>query len=168
MHDRRVGTDALEAHVREDHDRVIRIVAVACGSSAVAEDAVQEAWRRAWVRTASGEPISNIAGWIVVVATNLARSEGRRRSREQRAIGNIAAQLSNAVDGPSGELVDLRAAISGLRLRQRQVVVLHYLLGLDVKQIAALLHVSEGNVKNALFRARATLSKSLRISEETP
>jgi RNA polymerase sigma-70 factor, ECF subfamily len=168
MDDRPVGTDALEAHVRQDHDRVVRIVAVACGSSAVAEDAVQEAWRRAWERTAIGEPISNIVGWIVVVATNLARTEGRRSTRESRAVSTIAAQMPDAVDGPSGELVDLRAAIAGLRLRQRQVVVLHYLLGLDVKQIAKLLDVSDGNVKNALFRARATLSKSLRVSEETP
>ena len=51
---------------------------------------------------------------------------------------------------------------------QREVVVLHYYLGYPVREIAGLLSVSEGNVKNALLRARASLATALRVEEEVP
>jgi RNA polymerase sigma-70 factor (ECF subfamily) len=165
-----VGTEAIEAVVKAEHDRVVRIVAVVCGSSVVAEDAVQEAWHRAWTRAARGEALDNVVGWVVVVATNLARDEGRRRGREERALARASAGPGRALarDHATGDLVDLRAAVAGLRLRQRQVIVLHYLLGLKVREIAGVLDVSEGNVKNALHRARAVLAEALGDEEESP
>ena len=65
-------------------------------------------------------------------------------------------------------MVDLRDAVATLPTRQREVVVLHYYLGYPVREIAGLLAVSEGNVKNALFRARASLATALRVEEEVP
>ena len=60
----------------------------------------------------------------------------------------------------------------GLPERQREVVVLHYLLDMDVSTIAATVERSVGAVKNALFHGRASLAESLRsVSpdlEETP
>ena len=56
--------------------------------------------------------------------------------------------------------------MDGLPRRQREVVVLHYYLGYEVRLIAGLLDVSEGNVKNALHRARASLARALNVEEE--
>lgn len=64
---------------------------------------------------------------------------------------------ANAVD----VRVVVRAAIEGLARRQRDAVVLYYLLDLDVATAARLLTVSEGTVKTALSRARAHLAAVL-------
>jgi RNA polymerase sigma factor (sigma-70 family) len=62
--------------------------------------------------------------------------------------------------------MDVGRAVSGLPLRQRQAVVLHYYLDLDVAETARTLGVSPGTVKTALHRARRTLAGRLREADE--
>jgi len=51
----------------------------------------------------------------------------------------------------------LHTLITRLPRGQREAIVLHYLQGLDVKEIAALLDAPENTVKTWLFRGRARL-----------
>jgi RNA polymerase sigma-70 factor (ECF subfamily) len=155
------STDAVEQLVRAEYVRMVRAVALSCGSVPVAEDAVQEALARAWDRARRGERFEHLAGWVVTVALNLTRSRFRSARRERPLDERAERVVEHEV-----ELIDLAAAVDGLPRRQREVVVLHYYLGYEVRLIASLLDVSEGNVKNALHRARASLAHALRIEEE--
>jgi len=149
----------LTALVERDYRRLVGVVAVVCGSTAVAEDAVQEALVRAWERVGRGARFDHLAGWVVVVAINQVRQVERRSRAEGRAVARLAA--GNAATGVADEVVDLQRAVAALPGRQREVVVLHYLLGLDVKATARVLNISEGTVKTGLFRARAALAARL-------
>jgi RNA polymerase sigma-70 factor (ECF subfamily) len=51
--------------------------------------------------------------------------------------------------------------LEGLPRQQREVVVLHYFLGLSVDAIADELRVPSGTVKSVLHRARAALAERL-------
>jgi RNA polymerase sigma-70 factor (ECF subfamily) len=51
--------------------------------------------------------------------------------------------------------------VDGLAARQRDAVVLFYLLDLDVATVSNLLGVSDGTIKSALSRARRTLADVL-------
>ena len=53
------------------------------------------------------------------------------------------------------------AALNGLAPEAREVVVLHHMEGLDVRDIAHALGVPEGTVKSRLGRARARLRQAL-------
>lgn len=154
--------DAIELLVRADYPRLVRAVAMSCGSLPTAEDAVQEALTRAWERAGSGEQFDHLAGWVVTVALNLARNRFRRLKREL-PLDARPALTTTAID-PT--LVDLSRAVAALPRRQREVVVLHYYLGYEIRMIASLLEVSDGNVKNALHRARASLARALGVEEE--
>ena len=55
----------------------------------------------------------------------------------------------------------MRKAVLGLPTRQREVTVLRYFLGLDVKELAQTLGVSEGTVKASLHQARRSLAAAL-------
>ncbi len=157
----------VETLIRSDYLRLVRAVALVCGSAATAEDATQEALTRAWQQIAAGERIGNLPGWVVVVAANEARSAMRRGAAEGRAKQKLAARLVGPADPTLGvELRELRDAVAGLPDRQREVVVLHYFLGDTVADIARLLDLSEGGVKNALFKARASLARALGAIEE--
>jgi RNA polymerase sigma-70 factor (ECF subfamily) len=57
--------------------------------------------------------------------------------------------------------LDVRRVLGDLPRRQREVVVLHYYLGLPVLEIAETLGVSEGTVKSTLFRARHAMAVAL-------
>ncbi len=141
-----VGVDEeIEACIRAQYGRLVGAVSFVSGSPQLAEEAVQEAFARAWERSQRGERFDHLPGWVATVALNQARSVRRRRSTERRALD----RLGRAPSEPSGqratetELV-VRQAINRLAARQREAVVLYYLLDIDVATTAGLLGVSEG------------------------
>jgi RNA polymerase sigma-70 factor (ECF subfamily) len=156
--------DALESLVRTQYLRLVRAVALASGAPRLAEEATQEALSRAWQRAAAGERFSNLAGWVTVVGANEARSRMRREQAEERAVTRLSRDPSRVVGSDEfhfGERAEVRGAVASLPDRQRQVVVLYYYLRLRITEIADELDVTEGAVKNALFRARLTLARAL-------
>jgi RNA polymerase sigma factor (sigma-70 family) len=150
----------IEECARSGYSRLVGMVGAACGSTSIAEEAVQTAFVKAIEQANRGRTIDNVAAWIVAVALNETRSRWRRRRVETEKL----AQLNGHV--PRGEvdreaLIDLDAALRGLPTRQQQTVVLHYLFGLDVASIADVLGVSAGTVKKAMSRARERLADVL-------
>jgi RNA polymerase sigma-70 factor, ECF subfamily len=80
-----------------------------------------------------------------------------------------AALLRLAPPPPSGselstESVDLAAALRGLPMGQRQVIVLHHLVGLAVDEIASQLRLPSGTVKSHLTRGRKSLARRLGLA----
>ena len=61
----------------------------------------------------------------------------------------------------SPETVDLHAALRALPLAQRQVIVLHHLVGLPVEEVAVQLRLAPGTVKSRLARGRAAMAGTL-------
>jgi len=152
--------DEIEECARRDYSRLVGIVAAACGSTSVAEEAVQAAFVKAIERTRRGHAIDRVPAWVVTVAINETRSRWRRRRIEQDGLAKLDGRIPHDSDDRA-LLLDLDAALRSLPIRQQQVIVLHYLLGLDVAATAAVLDVSPGTVKKALFRARARLATDL-------
>jgi RNA polymerase sigma-70 factor (ECF subfamily) len=159
----RVDEVAIREFLHTAYPRLVAAVALASGSRAAAEDAVQEALLRAWERSERGEEIQSLNAWVTTVALNQARSGIRRRLAERRAGSRMAPAGSDR--GPSGERVDVERALSSLPRRQREAVVLRYYLQLDTREVAEALGINEGTVKSTLSRARATLAGALGIDE---
>lgn len=152
--------DEIEECARRDYPRLVGIVAATCGSTSVAEEAVQTAFVKAIERTRRGHAIDRVPAWIVAVAINETRSRWRRQTVERQKLAQLNGRLPH--DGvDAATLMDLDAALAGLPTRQQQAVVLHYLLGLDIASIAEVLGVGAGTVKKAMSRARAQLALAL-------
>jgi RNA polymerase sigma-70 factor (ECF subfamily) len=156
-----LATHQLDAFMTDHYSGVVRTVAVACGDVSLAHDAVQDALARALDHRRRGRAIDHLPGWIVVVALNQLRTTFRRRGREARALSLLPAieRVDRGLDDST--LIDLQQAIVRLPMRQRQCIVLHHLQGYSVDEVAALLGVSSGTVKSALFRGRDTLRRAL-------
>jgi RNA polymerase sigma-70 factor, ECF subfamily len=145
------------AGFRELYERefaaVYRAAYALSGNRGLAEDAAQEAFARALARwrRLGREPWAG--GWVMTTALNVARRQMRRRppvvARERPANEDAEA------------LLDLRRAIEDLPARQQSAVVLHYLMGLPVADVAASMECREGTVKAHLARARASLERRL-------
>ena len=159
----------IEDCIRSEYRRLVGAVSLVTGSTAAAEDAVQEAFARAWERSRRGQTFTHLPGWVATVALNHARGGHRRRQTEERALVRLTAAPARAAHSTADDVVTeiaVRAAIDRLAGRQREVVVLHHLLDIDVATTAELLGVSEGTVKSALHRARAHLAETLTDHEE--
>ncbi|GIG54355.1 RNA polymerase sigma factor [Demequina activiva] len=151
----------VAAFLDSDYARVVGAVAVATGDRQRAEDAVQDAI----VKTLScdTEP-DNLSGWITVVAINYVKQGWRRDGAQGRAYVK-AVEWDEPADDEAEHVVDSLAvheALTHLPDRQRTAVVLHYLDGLAVDEIAQVMGISSGTVKTQLSRGRGSLAKELR------
>ena len=135
--------------------RVVAQVYVMVGDFAEAEDAVQEAYVRAWQRWGRIGEYGDPTGWVRTVAYRVAVSSWRR-SRTR-----LAAHLRSIDPRPDPDLrTDTVALVAALRLipaAQRQAIVLHHLVGMSVREIAAETGMSENAVKAQLSRGRRAM-----------
>jgi RNA polymerase sigma factor (sigma-70 family) len=155
--------ERIRVFVATEYRQVVATVALVCGNTATAEDAVQEALARAWEQITRGKVIERLGAWVTTVSLNLARSQMRRWRSERRArtkLGGLRPEIHD-VTGATGDAYAVRQALLALPRRQREVTALRYYLGLDVREIGAHLGIAEGTVKAILFRARRTLAVAL-------
>lgn len=143
--------------------RLVGVTALAAGSRAEAEDAVQEAFIRLLARWDQIAHYEDPEGWVRSVAFRLLSNRRRQARNGVRALGRLGA--APASPAPSGDAVDIARALASLPVGQRAVVVLHHLVGLSVDDVATALDLPSGTVKSRLSRSRATLAPLLR--EET-
>ena len=122
---------------------------------------VVEAFTRAAGRLASAARVRPAGAVGRRVAINLA-TDGRRRRRRLAVLAQLKADQAAVVPPISVDGLAVAAALATLPRRQRQVVVLHYLLDVPVQEVARQLSMPVGTVKSRrLARARARLPRSL-------
>ncbi|WP_255609354.1 SigE family RNA polymerase sigma factor [Micromonospora sp. PLK6-60] len=123
-----------------------------------AQDAVQEAFTRAWQRWDRLTKYDNPAAWVRHVALNVARNRWRRL-RAARAHARF--HRDEVVAGPSPDRVALARAMAGLPERQRRALVLFHVADLGIEEIAGQEGVAAGTVKSWLHRGRQALAAAL-------
>jgi RNA polymerase sigma-70 factor (ECF subfamily) len=153
--------DAFEQFCTHEYARLVGAVALAIGDSDIAADAVNEALARAWNRVRRGHDIETLGAWLRVVALNIGYDEHRRRALERKYRPQLAGRPDGADPDGWGVSIDIRAALTSLPRRQREVAVLHFICDLTVASIAHELRISEGTVKTCLQRARLALHSAL-------
>jgi RNA polymerase sigma-70 factor, ECF subfamily len=127
-----------------------------------AEEIVQEAFTRAAARWSRLRDYDVPEAWVRRVAMNLAADRARTLRRQLRAAG----RLRPPPEVPPATVEALAEALRSLPVRQRQVLVLHYLVDLPVDEVARTLDMPDGTVKSLLFRGRQALAAILGEAEE--
>jgi RNA polymerase sigma-70 factor (ECF subfamily) len=129
-----------------------------------AEEIVQEAYTRAAARWSRLRDYDVPEAWVCRVAMNLAADHARALRRQTKAV--LKLRPPPEVLPASVEALALAEALRSLPIRQRQVLVLHYLVDLPVEQVARTLGMPEGTVKSLLSRGRQMLAAKLGEAEE--
>src|SRR3954470_17520126 len=176
----RMTTDfdqALERHRRELHVHCYRML----GSFDEAEDAVQEAFLRAWRARDTQAEDSNLRAWLYKIATNVCLDGLRRNKRQVPTLESKADipwlqpypdrlldEVAPTEEQPDAvvvarETIELTfiALIQLLPARQRAVVILRDVLDWSAAETAALLDISVASANSALQRGRETLRTEL-------
>ncbi|MHB8246616.1 MAG: RNA polymerase sigma factor [Acidimicrobiales bacterium] len=136
----------------------VRLARILLPLSPDAADAVQDAFVEAHQRWDQVGRYEKPESWVLHVATNRLRDSHRRLSRQRRATDEMRA---GAVAPPPALTDDtgITHAIRQLPLRQRMAVSLYYLDDLSVREVAAVMRISEGTVRASLHAARRRLKK---------
>jgi RNA polymerase sigma-70 factor (ECF subfamily) len=151
----------LDAFIATEYPKVVAAVGLITGNHQDAADAVQDAIV-GFLAKPPTHPVTNLAAWFTVVASNRLRDAYRSAAAQRRALDRMGAPVDSAEDVIALLDRDVLDALRQLPLHQRQVCTLHYLMDQSIETIAEGLGVSEGTVKTHLHRARKALASRLR------
>ena len=158
--------EAFAALTRRHVDAAFRLAWAILGSTADAEDAVQDAFSLAWRKRSSLRDPDRFDAWLVRILVNVCRERLRARARSRVREVAVAAEprAESRPDSP-GPDVGLRGAVgdalAGLDPDHRIVVVLRYWADLTVDEIAERVGIPAGTVKSRLHYALRALAPSL-------
>lgn len=130
------------------------------GNQDLAADAAAEACTKAYARWEDIGASTNPTGWAYTVGLRAGRRLARRSVLDRRLRGRLSMQPSGAGTANTSwcELADV---VGDLPSRQRDVVVLRYVLQMEQHEIADVLGVAPGTVAASLNRARSRLKPAL-------
>lgn len=118
-------------------------------------DAVAEAIARAWEKCGTLRDEALFSTWMTRILIRVCVDIQRRQKR--------MTPVDTLPETPTGEdsCATLREAVDSLPQKLRTMVVLHYMEGYDVQEIARIMGTTKGAVCAGLFRAREKLRSML-------
>lgn len=152
--------DAFAGRVTAMQQSLYRVAASYLHGEADRLDAVCEAIARAWEKRGTLRDERLFSTWLIRILIRECVSIQRR----QRRTVPVEALPEQAQEDESDAVHSLREAIETLPQRQRTMVVLHYMEGYDVREVARIMGTTRGAVCAGLSRARETLRR--RIGED--
>ncbi|MEH0970846.1 SigE family RNA polymerase sigma factor [Micromonospora sp. CPCC 205546] len=155
--------DGFDEFYRGSRQRLLGFVYALTGDLAEAQDAVQEAYIRAWQRWPTVSGYEEPEAWVRVVASRIAVS--RWRSLRSRARAYLRHGVNESVPGPDTATVEVVTALRRLPEEQRTAIALYYLMGMPVAEVARQTAAPVGTVKARLSRGRAALAGLLAVSD---
>lgn len=138
------------------------------GNRALAEDLCAAAWRKAYEKQHQFRPEKGtFRQWIFTIARNEINMHRRlyyvrkflSLAGWEEAVGEPAVPGPDENDGGETRLLE---AVSRLSSRERELVALKFYSGLNNRQIAVQMHLTQSNVGTALHRAVTKLRKEMK------
>lgn len=165
--------DAYGALVARYRELAFRVAWVAAPGGE-AEDAVQEAFVKAWFALPRFRPGAPFKPWLCRIVANEARNRGRSaRRRDALALREASREPRAEVDSPEAGAIArqdaelLVAAMNRLKPDDRLVIAYRWLFELSEAEMADALGVPTGTVKSRLSRAMGRLRDALpRLADE--
>jgi RNA polymerase sigma-70 factor, ECF subfamily len=137
------------------------------GTAEEAEDAVQEAFLKAFRSSAEFRGDARVSSWLYRLLVNTCYDLLRKRRRRlaPQPLDDAAEALS--VAGPAEDhalRLSLERCLSLIGQRPRTAFLLYAVEGLSHREIGEVLEISEGGSKSLLFEARRQLQRCLLAS----
>lgn len=137
-----------------------------CGNSTQAEDLVQEAMLAALAQFERGQDIESPRTWLNHTMRNLFNQQLRKKYRLPLvSFGETAETAIDDLDlsrlEQQEEYAAVRRELSHLGRLYRECMVLYYVKGCTVREIAAQLHIPENTVKSRLMTGRQKMKEGM-------
>lgn len=149
----------FESFFETTYEGVVRSLTIVFGDRDSAEDAAQVGFERAYARWARVSAMDRPGTWVYVVALR----HGRKSLKPREQSGATPQAPAPDQTEASADRLDLAEQVRMLPPRQRAVIVLRHLAGLELREIGDALGVRTGTVKSTLHAAH----QRLRIEMQT-
>ena len=159
--------------VNRYRDRLMNFVFRFVGSFEEAEDIVQDTFVKLYQKKDYYRPISAFSTWIFTIASNLAKTELRKRKRRKVSYLSQIGIEEKDFDIPVEDTTDeetvgeytesqIQDAIQSLQLHFRTALILRDIEELSYEEISKILDVPLGTIKSRINRARLQLQEKLK------
>ena len=141
-------------------------------NSAEAEDIVQDTLIKVWNRREQWDSIESIEAYSLTVCRNLSLDRNRKMDNLSQSLEEVGADRPDGAQNPYEQAVQgdrvrlVRQIVDSLPEKQRSCVQLRDFEGKPYKEIAAILGITEEQVKVNIFRARQTIKTRFQELEE--
>jgi RNA polymerase sigma-70 factor (ECF subfamily) len=167
--------EAFDSIVQRYKDPLINFVYHFLGDRIDAEDVVQETFLRVYRNKHLYRNIAKFSTWIYTIASNLAKTELRRRRRRRllslsqmgfddkdyEPVDEFMQSPEGIVDSGMQEKI-IRKEIDDLPVKFKEVVLLRDVQEFSYEEISQILGIPIGTVKSRVNRGRLRLQKRLR------
>jgi RNA polymerase sigma-70 factor (ECF subfamily) len=133
------------------------------GNADSALDVLQEVWIKALRGIHKLKDPGSLRSWLYTITHGVAVDRIRRNASRERA-EQVELEDFEEAEEPSFAEEDAAAihqALSRIRLRHREVLVLHFLEDLSIAEIAGVVGCSEGTVKSRMHYAKRAMKEIL-------
>ena len=152
-----IDKQTFVAQIDEKSGMLFRVARSILRSTADCDDALQESVMKAWASRHMLREEKFFATWM----TRILIRECRNIQRKQAKYALEAdVEVQTKSEGEMSD-TDLHAAVDALPEKQRLPLVLHYIEGYALKEIAAMLRLPVTTVRNRLYAARQRLRLEL-------
>lgn len=165
-----ISQEQAEAIFSEHSSYVYRIALFLSKSPTLAEDITQDTFLQVFRKYSNYDPAKPITPWIYKITLNITRKALRKQKWLHLVKEVPAKESSNYVEdkilhNEMGE--ELWQEINKLTLKSREIIVLHYYLGLKLNEIAVTLGIPLGTCKSRLNTALSSLGRQLKGNKIT-
>lgn len=152
-----MNDSTIRTAVEKYADMIYRICIVMLKNDADAEDAVQETFLKYVQKSSAFECEEHEKAWFITTATNKCRDMLRFRNRHSAESENSL--MNYSTDSESSYILD---ALMEIPDKYREILVLHYVEGYKVEEIAKHIGKTASAVKMRLSKARKLLEEKYR------
>ena len=149
-------------------DKIYRFVYLKVSSQEIAEDITSKVFLKGWEYYSKQSDIVNPGAFLYRIASNAVIDHYREKGKMKVVSTEMAPQI---VDGRtsihesailSSDVLIVRSAIQNIKEEYKDIIIWHYLDGMDVKEIADIIEKPAGTVRVMLHRGLKALKDELK------
>lgn len=147
-------------------DAIFRFCMMKVSNVELAEDMTQEVFTRYWQYVRDGKTMTNTRSFLYTIANNMAKDWYKKKksySLDEKMEYGVMLKDNSAGPDIMAEYQEVLETIKDLEEKDREVLMLKYVEGLDPKDIAEILNETANAISVRLNRATKRLQQKLGI-----
>lgn len=159
---KKVSDEEVEQTIIEYSDLLYKICFLILKDDSDVQDVLQETFIKYMTKSPDFESEDHKKAWLIKVSQNKCKEFLRFHKKHAAVPLEEVEESFSVTDGMDTDTSNILSLIWNLKYKLKSVVILYYIEGYKVNEVARILGISESAVKKRLERAR----KELRIAKD--
>ena len=159
---KKVSDEEVEQTIIEYSDLLYKICFLILKDDSDVQDVLQETFIKYMTKSPDFESENHKKAWLIKVSQNKCKEFLRFHKKHAAVPLEEVEESFSVTDGMDTDTSNILSLIWNLKYKLKSVVILYYIEGYKVNEVARILGISESAVKKRLERAR----KELRIAKD--